>query len=345
MDELPSTMQALQLRRLGHPERVDLPVPTPGAGEVLIRTSASTICTSDLSDIHDDPFGLPLPRVLGHEAAGVVSAVGPGGAEIAVGDRVAAHPVIPCHQCAECRRGLAHLCRNLGHLAVDRDGTFAEFFRLPCDRVRRIPDALDMSQAALLEPVAVSLEAVRRARVGAGDFVLVAGDGPFGVMIARLAGRTGARTLLTGRHTFRLRRATGATPIHVGEVEDPLAAVRGATDGEGVDAAILAADSQEALDLCLASLRPRGRLAVFAVMPERPRIDMLRLLVNELDLVGACNDEDLLDEALDLIIRDELGLGELVTHRVPFDRWEQALDIAANRPDEALKVSMVFRDG
>lgn len=342
MVEQSSRMQALALERPGQLECVERDVPQPSRGEVLIRTAVSTICTSDLGDIRDNPFGIELPRILGHEAAGVVAALGPGVADLNVGDRVAAHPVIPCGDCVECRRGLGHLCSRLGHLAVDREGTFAEFFCIPANRVRRIPDKVDLAEAALLEPVAVCLEAVNRACIRADATVLIAGDGPFGVIMARMAQRIGARVVLTGRHEYRLEKATGATAINVREIDDPTSIIAQATDDRGVDAAILAVDSQEALDLCIASLRPRGRLAVFSIMPNRPSVDMLRILCKELELVGACNDDDLLDEALDLIVGDALQLGQLVSHRVAFQNWQHAFKIASDQPERAMKVALVF---
>src|SRR6266576_4784637 len=125
---LPSTMQALQMRGLGELVMTTLPVPTPGPRDVLIRTLAATICTSDLHDLARNPFAIALPRVLGHEAAGVVASCGAEVREFTPGMRVAAHPVVPCGGCAECARGFGHLCARLGHLGHDRNGSFAEFF-------------------------------------------------------------------------------------------------------------------------------------------------------------------------------------------------------------------------
>lgn len=335
-------MTGLQLQREQRLTTAMLPVPVSGRDELLIRTAISTICTSDLSDLRSNPFSIPLPRVLGHEASGVVAAVGAEVAGFEVGDRVACHPVISCHACEECVRKMEHLCLRMGHLGHDRDGTFAEFFTIPAERARRIPEHLDFAHAALLEPVSVCLEAVRRARATAGQNVLVAGDGPFGVMIARLAKRAGARTIMAGMQPFRLGCARADLSIRVDEMEHPLKPIQDFTGGSGVDVAILAVDAQEALDLCISALKPRGRLAIFAVMPGRPRVDMLRLLVKELEIVGACNDENLIDESLGIIERDELGLDEIITHRVPFTDWQRAFDLAANHPDEALKVAMVF---
>lgn len=337
------TMRALQLREVGLLEEVELPVPSPKPDEVLIRTVATTICTSDLADISHNPFGTVLPRVLGHEGAGLVVGVGEGVAGLKVGDRVAAHPVIPCEKCESCQRGLGHLCDQMGHLGVDREGTFAEYFAIPARRVRRLPEGVDTAVGALVEPVAVCLEAVRRARVSAGETVLVVGDGPFGIIISRLLLRLEpARLVLVGRHDFRLGQVPEATRINEREVGDVTEAVCDAAGGRGVDAAILAAASAEGVGLCLRSLRARGRLVLFSGIPAPVAVDLFRVHVKELEILGACNDQGYLDEALCCLSDQDLGLGSLITHRLPFSDWRQAFDLAARGKDEALKVAMVF---
>src|SRR5437763_13016311 len=107
---LPSTMQALQMRKLGELALTALPMPTPGPRDLLIRTLAATICTSDLHDLARNPLNIQLPRVLGHEAAGIVVARGEDAGVHSLGTRVGVHPVVPCGECAECTRGFGHLC-------------------------------------------------------------------------------------------------------------------------------------------------------------------------------------------------------------------------------------------
>ena len=256
---LSNTMRALQLLDIGRLVEVRLPVPRPQPDEVLIRTVATTICTSDLNDIAHNPFGIAMPRVLGHEGAGVVAALGDSVSEFQVGDRVAAHPVIPCRGCENCQRGLGHLCANLGHLGLDRDGTFAEFFCIRADRVRRIPDGVECAAAALLEPVAVCLEAVQRGRLGRGETILIVGDGPFGLLIARLAlSGDPCRVIVVGRHAFRLQQVPAALTIQENCAPDVRRAIREANDERGVDVAVLAAGSASALELGLASSAPGG---------------------------------------------------------------------------------------
>ncbi|HEU5432172.1 MAG TPA: alcohol dehydrogenase catalytic domain-containing protein, partial [Thermomicrobiales bacterium] len=337
-------MKALRLAAPGRVELAEVPPPVPAADQVLIRTGATTICSSDLTDIRGNPFGIPLPVVIGHEGAGTVASVGEAVSGFAPGDRVAAHPVHPCGDCAECRRGLGHLCRNLSHFGIDLPGTFADYFVARRDRVRRLPDEVEFATAALAEPVCVCLEAVARARVGPGQSLLILGDGPFGVLMARLAGRiVGLRVVLAGRHDFRLGFGRGATVRNIGDVAIPDDVLRRANDGD-YDAAIVAVARAEAMSLGLRLLRPRGRLVLFAPIPGETGIDVTRMLMNELEILGAVNDEDLLDEAMACLADPALRLDELVTQRLPLIEYARALALAGHGHDEALKVAFVFDD-
>lgn len=338
-----TTMLALQLRDAGWLELVELSMPAPATDELLIRTAATTICTSDLNDMRYNPFGIELPRVLGHEGAGVVAAVGRDITGFRAGDRIAAHPVIPCGRCDSCLRGLAHLCDNMSHLGLDRDGTFAEYFTIPAGRARRIPEGVDSATAALLEPVCVCIEALERAAISPGDAVLVVGDGPFGVIISRLASqyRPGV-VIFVGRHDFRLEQVPEAVRINEKRTPDALAAVLAATDGRGVDAAILGAGNKDAMDLCLRSLRARGRISLFSAIADPVPVDLFRVHVKELEIRGSCNDQDHIDRAVELLSDRDLGLERVVTHRLAFEDWRRAFELASAGKDEALKVAITF---
>lgn len=329
---LPAMMKVLQLKPgLEFGEAV-IPVPTPKPDEIMIRTHAATICTSDFADIDHNPFGIALPRVLGHEGAGVVAAVGSAVGGFAVGDRVATHPVISCGKCASCRRGIGHLCENMGHLGYDRDGAYAEYYCIPAARARLVPDGLGLDVACLLEPVAVCLEAMRRGRVSKADNVLVAGDGPFGLIIARLCLReAAAKVILMGRREARLNQVPEASRLNVKETENVQETIRELTAGEGVDVAILAVASEVALNDCLQTLRRRGRLVVFSNLSHATPVDLTTLHVKELDLLGACNDENYIDEALALLTDPALHMDKMVTHHVPFPEWREALSLPHKR--------------
>ncbi len=328
--KLPRKMQALQMRGICELVLTELPVPSPGPRELLIHTLAASICTSDLHDLARNPFHILLPRVLGHEATGVVVAHGVDAGDLALGTRVAVHPVVPCGECAECARGFGHLCSRMGHLGHDRDGAFAEYFVQRADRVRPLPHEFPATLGALLEPVAVCLQAIARAGEVRGRDVLIAGDGPFGNIIARLALRAGARgVIVVGREPFRL-----------GQIRD--AATTEVAPRACVDIAILAVSSTEAAASCLAALRPRGRLVIFSALSELPALDMLSVHLRELEIVGSCNDEERLDEAMKCLSDPTLALHEIITHGIPFKRWPEAFALARDGHDRALKVALTF---
>jgi 2-desacetyl-2-hydroxyethyl bacteriochlorophyllide A dehydrogenase len=332
MSNVPETMQALQLQGLSQLVRVTLPVPKPKANEVLLRTSVATICTSDLHDITSNPFGIVFPRVIGHEAAGVIVECGSAVTHLSPGKRAAGHPVVPCGECIECKRGFDHICTNMGHLGYDRDGTFAEYFVQRSDRVRALPDNVSAPVGSLLEPVAVCLQAISRAGNIKGRTLLIVGDGPFANIIARLAQRAGAsQVMVLGKEPFRLSKIPGVEIVHTPPVKS-------------VDIAILAVGSAEALTTCLATLRPRGRLVVFSSIGEQVPVDFFRVHLSELEIVGACNDESKMDESLECLSDPALALDEIITHQIPFENWEEAFDLARNGHDKALKVSIKFNE-
>lgn len=327
---LPATMKALQLQGINQLELTRLPLPSPKADEVLIRTMATTICTSDLHDIKANPFGIKLPGVLGHEGAGIVVQCGSAVKGFSPGMSVAAHPVVPCGICAECLRGFGHLCLNMGHLGIDRGGTFAEYFVQRADRVRRLPETVSFPLGALLEPVANGLQAIGRAGNIKGRVVFVVGDGPFGNIIARLAVRAGAaRVLVAGKEPFRLGMIPGVEIADVPPIQS-------------VDVAILAVSSPDAVLTCMTSLKRRGRLVVFSLIQDPVPIDLFELLLSELEIVGCRNDEDRIEESLACLQDPALNLSQLITHQVPFENWEEAFYLAGDRHDKALKVAIVF---
>ena len=323
-------MQALQLQGIERLVQVKIPVPVPNDDEILIRTKAATICTSDLHDISSNPFGIVYPRVMGHEGAGVIVQCGSNVKALQPGNRVATHPVIPCGICEECLRKLEHLCSNMGHLGIDRDGCFAEYFVQRADRVRIIPSNISYATGALLEPVSVCLEAVSRAGDVKNKRVLIVGDGPFGNIIARLVKRAGAEHIIVaGRTPFRLQMIPDV------EIADTV-------PNKSVDIAILAVGNAEAVHTCMKALRSRGRMVIFSAVHQPVPVDIFSVHVLELEIAGACNDENKMDEALQCLNDKLLALENIITHEIAFTNWKEAFELARNGHDKALKVALVF---
>jgi threonine dehydrogenase-like Zn-dependent dehydrogenase len=278
---------------------------------------------------------------LGHEGAGTVVAAGSRFTGISVGNRVATHPAHPCGQCTNCRHGRAHLCTDIGHFGFNRQGTFAEYFSVRADRARHIPDHVPFTVAALAEPVSVCLEALAQANLPPNGALLILGDGPFGLLMVRLAAALPVdKCVISGRHAFRLNLARGAVQVNVRQADDPLARLR-AEAQEGYDVAILVG-SPDALRDGLSLLRPQGRMVVFSALSGETPLNLFDLHMRELEIVGACNDQARFDDAITSLSDPALRLNELITHTFPLQAYPEALALAATGHDCALRVAFVF---
>ena len=336
-------MKALMLKAVGLVDLAEIPLPIIGKDQLLIKTGAATICTSDLNDIRSNPFGISLPVVIGHEGAGTVTAAGEKVQDFRPGDRVATHPVHPCGACQACLAGMGHLCLNMVHFGINLQGTMAEYYVVRQDRARHIPAGMDFPLASLVEPVSVCLEALAQAKLSAGGSLLIIGDGPFGVLLARLASAFGlTKTVIVGRHDFRLSFAGKAIKINAKKAPDPLKAIRDSADGLGFDAAILGAGNRQAFSECLQCLKPKGRLVVFSAIPGETPVDLYSVHIKELVILGACNDQNRFDEAVNMLSNPDLGIAEVITHRLPLHEYEHALNLAETGREEAMKVSFIF---
>lgn len=336
-------MKALQLKSAGDLEIIETAVPEPGDAELLIKTGAATICTSDLNDIRDNPFKIPLPVIIGHEGAGTVVKAGKAVKGFKIGDRIAAHPVHPCLACGPCREGMGHLCEAMGHFGLNRQGTFAEYFTVREDRARVIPQGVDYPLATLAEPVCVCLEALSQAKLKPGQTLLIIGDGPFGILLTRLAASKNlSKVVICGRHDFRLGFARRAVTINDKTLNDVPAGLRKASDGLDYDAVILAVGTQQAFQTGLELLKPKGRIVIFSAIPGETPVDLFKVHCRELEIIGACNDQGRLDEAIAVLGEQDGNLGEIITQHFTLPEYKKAFELAEKGREEAIKVSIIF---
>lgn len=185
----------------GHLELIEVPDPDPGPEEVLIDVVAAGICGSDVGIFrYEQPYHfMKFPRVLGHEYAGEITAVGEHVTEFEVGDCVVERPLRTCLSCYQCRVGDRHLCQNGRIPGVHVQGAFAPRISAPTESLVRIPDRTDPMSAVIAEPVGVAVRAVtHHSRVSAGDAVLVQGPGPIGLLTAKLAQIQGGEVVISG---------------------------------------------------------------------------------------------------------------------------------------------------
>lgn len=333
-------------------EMQDVPTPQPGPDELLIRVKAVSLCGSDL-DV--ETFGGRPPMILGHEPAGEVADVGPTtcpGNTLAspprpfrVGDRVALDPVQPCWRCSVCHGGLHHLCPNVRHLGTHGvPGAFAEYVVIHRMNAHHLPEGVNFEEAALSEPGAVCLEGIHRARLVAGEDVLVIGDGPFGFIFAQLARSAGAsRIMVAGHYPKRLETiaaATGATAVNT-HSEDLVRAVLQTTEGQGVHVVFQATAAPDAITLGLHCLRPRGRHVVFSYVHGQPAVDMAAVLMRELEILGSVRSHDTFPMVHRLVCAGQLDLRAVISRVMPLGRLAEAMDLITQRKSDVFKIVLI----
>jgi L-iditol 2-dehydrogenase len=323
------------------PLLVETEPPSPGKGELVVMMKACGLCGTDLEKMRGE-YTASMP-VLGHEAAGVVYAVGDGVTEFRKGDRVFPHHHVPCYECYVCRAGNDTMC-DMYRKSNIHPGGFSEYFRVPEWNISKggvlhLPDGVTFEEGALIEPVACCIRAVRN-HARPGETVLVAGAGPVGLMLALLLEPGSAKVVVTDISRSRLEFAEG---MRLGSVvdatrEDVAARLRAETQGRGADLAMVASGSRAAIMQALASVRKGGRVCIFGVPPKGSVLDFdISSLYNSGQQIvtsyGA--DESETREALK-VISSNPRFGRLVTHRFPLAKFNDA--VAAASDGTAVKV-------
>lgn len=293
---------------------------SPGRGQVQLRVAYCGICGTDLHVFHGKmDRRVRIPQVLGHEMSGTIAALGPDVAGFGVGDRVTVRPLDPCGACPACRAGHSHICQNLKFIGIDAPGALQGLWTVPAHTLHRLPGNLTFSQGALIEPLAVACHDVRMADVHPGEFVVVQGGGPIGVLIAQVARTTGARVVISEVNPYRL---TLASELGL-EVVNPRATdlvefVTAHTGGAGADVVFEVSGSAAGAEMMTRLPRTRGRIVVVAIFSEPPAVDLFRFFWRELKLSGArvYESEDF-ENAIQLAGSGVLPLDRMVTATIP----------------------------
>lgn len=213
----------------------------PRAGEIRLKVSAAGICGTDMQIYKWAPRmqrRMKLPRVMGHEASGVVESIGPGVTNVQPGDHVSLESHIFCGTCRQCLSGKAHLCANLTYPGIDIDGVFADYVTVPAQIAWRNPKGLKPEIAAMMEPFGIAVHAALEGSGVAGQSVLVNGCGPIGLMNVATARALGAsRIVACDMNPVRLRTAEKMGADRAVMPDALIATVKDMTDG-GVDVGI-----------------------------------------------------------------------------------------------------------
>lgn len=344
------TMRAAVYHGLHDVRLEKVPRPKPGPGEAVLRVHAASICATDLRIFNHGHFKIAAgaERILGHELAGELVAVGKGVTGLAPGMRVALAPNVGCGSCWECVQGYNNLCPDYDAFGINLDGAFAEYMRITAPAVQQgnvveIPAGLAFEEAALVEPLSCCLNAQQVCSLQPGETVVIMGAGPLGLMHLLLARHSGAgRVIVSEVRESRARQAAefGADLVVNPKQQDLAKTVLGATGGRGADVVIVAVGSAELQAQAVELAARRGRVNFFAGLAagcDRPRVDSNRIHYWQVTVTGTTgSNHRQYRQAMQMLGSGRLSLRSLVTLKRPLHEIGEALADAAS--GEQLKV-------
>jgi L-iditol 2-dehydrogenase len=338
-------MKALLLAKYGHLEMTEMPQPSPGSDEVLVRVAACGICGSDVHG-YDGSSGRRIPPiVMGHEAAGVVAAVGSDVRTFKEGDRVTFDSTIYCGACGPCQRGEVNLCDRRQVLGVScgdyrRAGAFAEFVSVPARIAYRLPDALSFAEASMLEAVAVAVHAVSLAEISRGTTALVVGAGTIGLLTLQALKAAGCKQVLIAdvdNSRLALAETLGASEI-LNAGKDLVAEVLGRTGGAGVDVAIEAVGRNETVNACIDSVRKGGTVVLVGNISPEVTISLQKVVTRQIRLQGSCASAGEYPQAIEWMASGAIRVKPLITAIAPLEQGPQWFERLHAREPNLMKV-------
>jgi L-iditol 2-dehydrogenase len=345
----PTTMLAAVYHGKNDVRLETVPVPTIGAGELLLRVHTCGICGTDLKKIATGSHS--APRIFGHETAGVVVATGAGVKQFSAGDRLMVFHHVPCRQCYYCHHKTFAQCETYKKVGCTAGfepsgGGFAEYVRVLDWIVEqgtvRIPEGVSFEQACFVEPVNTCMKGVDSLHLERDESVLVMGQGPIGMILSVLAKRTGARVITSDLYSQRLTisESFGLDLTIDASRSDVTQRVRELTYGRGADAVILAVGGNGLIRPAMDATRPGGRVLLFAqTVRGEVVLDPAAICVDEKTLLGSYSASvELQEESVRFVMNREMDMVRLISHRFPLSRGLEALELAAHPQPDSMKI-------
>jgi threonine 3-dehydrogenase len=332
-------------------ELVEIPVPDPGEGEVLVRVHAASICGTDLHIMEWNEWAekriLQVPMTFGHEVAGTVEAVGPEVHHVEPGAFVAAETHIACRHCSTCRTGREHICENLRILGVDTEGAFADHVVLPAHNAWVVGPGIDPDVASIMEPFGNAVHATFGPEGGediATNAVAVIGCGPIGLFAIGVVRSLGAwKVIAVEPNDYRramaeeMRADLLVDPAN----EDPVTAVLEATNGQGAEVVLEMSGNARAIDQGTRMLARGGRMSLLGLPGGAVTLDLNdEVIFKEARLQGITGREMFRtwQQTTTLLSTGRVDVSPVITHRFPLERYEEAFE--TTRSGHAAKVIM-----
>jgi L-iditol 2-dehydrogenase len=339
-------MKALLLSEYSKLEVTDLPAPIAAPDEVLVEVAACGICGSDVHGFDGSSGRRIPPLVMGHEAAGIVAAVGYSVTRFAPGDRVTFDSTVYCGACEFCLSGKVNLCDNRQVLGVScgdyrRAGAFAEYVAVPERIVYRLPDAMSFAEAAMLEAVAVALHAVAVTEFKGGETALVIGAGMIGLLTMQAAKAAGcSRVLIADVDATRLKLASelGADDTILASGGALLQETMERTDGRGVDVVLEAVGRDETISTAVDAVRKGGTVTLIGNITPQVTLPLQKVVSRQIRMQGSCASSGEYPQAIELITSGQIKVKPLITSIAPLSEGPTWFERLHSREPNLMKI-------
>ncbi len=318
-------MKALLLEQYMQLGYQDVPDPTISTDDVLIRVKACGICGSDVHGLDGSTGRRIPPIVMGHEAAGVIEAVGANVKGWQAGDRVTFDSTVSCGQCFFCTRGEINLCDNRQVLGVScgefrRHGAFAELVSVPARILYRLPDTLGFAQAAMIEAVSIAVHAVNITPKSLGDTAVVVGSGMIGLLTIQAAKAAGfARVFAVDLDDNKLAAAMrlGADATFNPKTTDVPAAIQALTNGRGADVALEAVGAAAPIKTAIMSVKKGGTVTLIGNIAPNIELPLQAVVTRQIRLQGSCASAGEYPACIELLANGTINVDEMISARAP----------------------------
>lgn len=330
----------------------DLPIPTCGSRDVLVQVAACGICGSDVHG-YDGASGRRIPPiVMGHEAAGIVAAVGSDVRSVSPGDRVTFDSTVYCAKCEFCLRGEVNLCDDRQVVGVScgeyrRAGAFAEYITVPEYIVYRLPPTLSFAEAAMLEAVSVALHAVKLSCIEDGETALVIGAGMIGLLILQAARVAGcSRVFVADVDGTRLKMAAnlGADETLLVSGADLLREVLRLTNGRGVDVVLEAVGRNETVASAIDCVRKGGTVTLVGNIAPEVSLPLQKVVTRQIRLQGSCASAGEYPEAMELVSSGKIKVAPMISAVAPLRDGPEWFERLYAREPNLMKVILDPRE-
>ena len=334
-------MKAIKLEKPWDVACVEMKKPEPKPGEALIRIVTAGICGSDIGAFRGTNGLVSYPRVIGHELAGIVESISADNKNgIKVGDRVVVDPYLYCGHCYPCSIGRTNCCTDLKVLGVHVDGGMAEYYCHPADMLIKIPEGMTWEQAAMAEPLTISLHGIHRGGLKAGEFCAIYGAGPIGLVAGMVAQAYGAHAIVIDLVQERLdfAKSVGIEYVINSGKEDPVAKVAEITGGMMAQQVMECTGANPCIRGTLDLVSNAGRITLTGWPKKETSLPTDMITKKEVDIRGARTSAGEFQEALELIASRRVDMNKILTKTVTMDEAADTIIDIEKNPGNYMKV-------